>query len=195
MPEAWIHGTPTELLRTIEMASESDWITAVAAAGATITSIVAAIIAARSASAADRSADAAAKTLHRSAVRELVSECHELIEEELRIQSLVIDLKTQLTTLSVFSGSAHNSGIETLKNQFNKDLATAAEATRDAKGLVESPEKLVPASADDLDLWQAKIEAARAKLRPVRESMVRELERISTQNQEARQRRLNGHQA
>lgn len=174
------------------MSSETDWITVAATVGATITSIVAAVVAARSASAADRSADAAAKTLHRSAVRELVSECHELIEEELRIQSLVMDLRTQLNTLSIFSGSYGNSGIEMLKSQLDKDLETAAEGTRDAKGLVKSPEKLVSASDNDLDLWQAKVEAARAKLRTVRESMARELERTSIQNQQSREHSLNG---
>jgi hypothetical protein len=103
-----------------------------------------------------------------------------------------MDLRTQLNTLSIFSGSYGNSGIEMLKSQLDKDLETAAEGTRDAKGLVKSPEKLVSASDNDLDLWQAKVEAARAKLRTVRESMARELERTSIQNQQSREHSLNG---
>jgi len=177
------------------MSSETDWITAAATVGAAITSIVAAVAAVKSASAADRSAEAAAKTLHRSAVRELVSECHELIEEDLRIQSLVKDLSMELMTLSRNSGSYGNSGIEELKKQLATDLETATEGTRDAKRLVESPEELVSASANDLDLWQAKIEASRAKLRTIRESKTRELEKISIQNQQSRERSLNNHKA
>ena len=174
------------------MSTETDWITAVATIGATVTSVVAVFIAAKAASAANKSADFAAKTLHRSAVRELVSECHELIEEELRIKSLVIDLTSELTTLSVFSGSYQNSGIEMLKGQFDKDIANVAEETSEAKALVITPEKLVSASDNDLDMWQAKIEASRASLRTIRESMVRELERLHGQNQQYRERSFSG---
>lgn len=170
------------------MSSETDWITAAATVGATITSIIAAVAAFKSASAANRSAEAAAKTLHRSA---LISECLELIEEDLRIQLLVKDLSVELMTLSRNSGSYGNSGIEELKNQLDTALETAREGSRDAKRLVESPEDLVSASANDLDLWQAKIKASKAKLRTVRESKTRELQKISIQNQQFLERSLN----
>jgi len=173
------------------MSSETDWITAAATVGATITSIIAAVAAFKSASAANRSAEAAAKTLHRSAVRELVSECLELIEEDLRIQLLVKDLSVELMTLSRNSGSYGNSGIEELKNQLDTALETAREGSRDAKRLVESPEDLVSASANDLDLWQAKIKASKVKLRTVLESKTRELQKISIQNQQFLERSLN----
>lgn len=177
------------------MPSETDWITAAATVGGTVVGLILAVIAIRSAFSPDRSAEATLKTLHRSAVRELVSKCHELIEEELRIQLLVTDLRMELMTLSVFSGSYGNSGIEMLKKQLDRDLETATEGTRDAKRLVKSPQELVSASANDLDLWQAKIEASRAKLRTSRESITRELERISIQNQQSRERSLNNRKA
>lgn len=170
------------------MSSETDWITAAATVGATITSIIAAVAAFKSASAANRSAEAAAKMLHRSA---LISECLELIEEDFRIQLLVKDLSVELMTLSRNSGSYGNSGIEELKNQLDTALETAREGSRDAKRLVESPEDLVSASANDLDLWQAKIKASKAKLRTVRESKTRELQKISIQNQQFLERSLN----
>ena len=164
------------------MSTEIDWVTAIAAVGATITSVIAAIIAARSANAADKSADLAAKTIHRSAIRELVSEAHELIEKELRIKSLLIDLTSELNTSSVFSGSYQNSGIEQLKTQFKKDATFVAEKTVDAKALVSAPEKLIDASLIDIDLRQANFEKSRSEIRTIRESMLRELERTRSQN-------------
>ncbi len=177
------------------MSNETDWVTAIATVGATVTSVIAAIIAARSANAADKSADLAAKTIHRSAMRELVSGAHELIEEELRIKSLLIDLTSELTTSSVFSGSYQNSGIELLRKQFEKDAIHAAEKTSDAKALVSTSEKLIDASPNDIDLRLAKIEAYRSDLRTIRESMLRELERIRSQNLQHRERALNGRPA
>lgn len=177
------------------MSTETDWVTAIATLGATVTSVIAAIIAARSANAADKSADLAEKAIHRGAMRELISGAHELIEEELRIQSLLIDLTSELATSSVFSGSHQHSGIEFIRKQSEKDALNAAEKTIEAKALVSAPEKLIGASAIDIDLKQAKIEACRSDLRTIRESMLRELERLRSQNLQHRERALNGRPA
>ena len=168
------------------MSAETDWVTTIAAAVAAVTSVCAAIAAVRSASAADKSTDLAAKTILRSAMRELISGANELIEEELRIKSLLIDLTSELTTLSVFSGSFQNSGIELLKQQFENDAKNVAEKTIDAKAIVSAHEGLIDASLNDIDLRQAKIEACRSDLRTIRESMLRELERIRSQNLQRR---------
>ncbi len=165
------------------MCDSTDWITALATVSATVVSIASAFIAAKSASASQASAEVAAKVLHRSAVRELVAECHELIAEELRIQSLIIELRSEYTSLGVATGSSGGSREKTRKDLLEKDLATAAEKTTEAKSLIEYQAKLFVAADNDLDLMQGRIEAARAELQTIREAMSRQLENLRTQIQ------------
>lgn len=165
------------------MSTESDWVTAIATIGATLVSIVAAFMAAKSASASQASARVAEKVLHRSAMRELVAECYELIAEELRIQSLVIELRSEYTSLFVSSGSLGSSREKMHKDCLERDLVAAAKKTEEAKSLVEDQAKLIAAADYDLDLMQGRIEAARADLQTIREAMSRQLEYVRGQNQ------------
>lgn len=165
------------------MSAEPDLVTAVATIAATLVSVLAVFVAARSASAAKASADVAAKVLHRSAVRELVAECHELIAEELRIQSLAIDLQNEYTSLFIFGGSSGGSREKMHKGLLEKDLIAASEHTKEAKSLIDSQTKLLTAADNDLDLMQGRIEAERAKLQTIREAMSRQLENTRSQNQ------------
>ena len=115
------------------MSSESDWVTSIATVGATLVSIVAAFMAAKSASASQSSAKVAEKVLHRSAMRELVAECYELIAEELRIQSLAIELRSEYTSLFVFSGSFGSSREKMHKDGLERDLVAAAKLRKRRK--------------------------------------------------------------
>jgi hypothetical protein len=163
------------------MSAESDWVSALATAGATVVSIVAAFIAAKSASASQLSAKIAAKVLQRSAMRELVAECHELIAEELRIQSLVIELKSEYSSNFIANGSFGSSRQKVLEDSLEKDLAAAIEQTKEAKSLLKDQASLIAAAGDDLDLMQGRIEAARANLQTIREAMTRQLESLRSQ--------------
>lgn len=170
------------------MSDLADWLTAIATVGATVVSIAAAFIASKSASASQASAEVAAKVLHRSAVRELVTECHELIAEELRIQSLVVELRSEYGSLGVFTGTHGGSREKMYKDGLDKDSANAAEKAKEARALVEDQTKLITAADHDLDLMKGKIEAARADLQTIREAMVRQLENLRAQIQHFRER-------
>lgn len=159
-----------------------DLVIALATVGATLVSVIAVFVAAKSASAAKASADIAAKVLHRSAVRELVAKCHELIAEELRIQSLVIDLRSEYSAPSVLDASSGGEGENIRNDAFEKDLADVAEHTKEARSLIEDTSKLLSAADNDLDLMQGRIEASSAELPTIRESMLRQLESCRSQN-------------
>src|SRR4051812_6023810 len=87
----------------------ADVVSAIAAAVAAIVSILALVVAGRSAAAAKSSADSAAATLRRSAIRELVGLCHEVLAENLRIIDLGGSLKAEYKTLFALSGSSGGS--------------------------------------------------------------------------------------
>lgn len=147
-----------------------------------IATLVAAVAAARSASAAQKSAEVAAKILHRSAVRELISACHELLAEELRVQSLGADLRTELQTLFGFSKTTGGSAEQELKDKLKADLEIASENSKEARKLANDPGGLITASDNDLDQKKARIEAARIVVQNIREKMARDLENIRTKN-------------
>lgn len=170
------------------MSDTPDWITAIATLGATVASIAAAFTAAKSASASKASADVAAKVLHRSAMRELIAECHELIAEEMRIQSLVIELGSEYRSLAVFTNNVGGSRDKILNAALEKDRATATEKTKEARALVDRQGNLALASDHDLDHMQGRIEAAKAELQTIREAMSRQLENLRGQNQQQRER-------
>lgn len=170
------------------MSALTDWVAAIATVGATVVSVAAAFIAAKSASASQVSADVAAKVLHRSAVRELVTECHELIAEELRIQSLVIELRSEYGSLAVSTGTHGGRREKMHKDGLEKDRANAAEKAKEARALVEDQAKLITAADHDLDLMKGRIEAAKADLKTIREAMSRQLENVRAQIVDFRQR-------
>ena len=165
-----------------------DWVTAIATVGATVVSVAAAFIAAKSASASQASAEVAARVLHRSAVRELVTECHELIAEELRIQSLAIELRGEYGSLAVFTGTHGGSREKMYKDGLDKDIANAAKRAKEARALVEDQAKLITAADHDLDLMKGDIEAARTDLKTIREAMARQLENVRAQIQHFREK-------
>lgn len=170
------------------MNDTADWVTAIATIGATVVSVAAAFIAAKSASASQSSAEVAAKVLHRSAMRELVAECHELIAEELRIRSLVTELRSEYTSLSIFTGSHGGSREKMHKDLLEKALAATAEKTKEAKSLVEDQARLIAAADHDLNLMQGRIEASKADLQTIREAMSRQLENVRGQIQHYREK-------
>lgn len=161
---------------------------AVATVGATVVSIFAVIIASKAASAADKSADAALKTLHRSAVRDLVGTCHELVGEDLRIQSLAQELKSEQTALAVFTGNLHGSAYEQMKAKLQSRVEESSNRTTEARALAADHKKLFAASDGDLDQTQARLESSRIVVRNIREDLARELASIGEQNQVYRER-------
>ena len=163
-----------------------DWITVVS----TLASIVSAVASAKSASAAKMSANIADKAIHRTAIREMLLNCHELIAEELRIQSLVNDLKTEYTMLASFTNSLGGSRHQIYINSFDKESAAAANITKTAKRLIENKAGLLDSDDIRLDEMTVEIEGDRIKLKIIRESMSRTLEDIRSQNQLYRDRRV-----
>lgn len=169
--------------------SSAEVVTAVAAVGATIVSILAVVVATRSASAAEKSADVAKIALHRGAIRDLIAACHELIAEELRVQSLANELRSGYTTLAVFTGGVGGSVEKELKGKLEVNVKLAAEKCMEARSLVVEPKRLIKASDDDLDQMHARIESGHIEIRNIREAMTRDLEDIGRQNQAHRDQR------
>ena len=160
----------------------SEIVTVVATIGSVIVAIVSVLIALRSAKAAEHSAVVAAKVLHRSAVRDLVAESNVVIAEELRIQSLVIDLRSQYKSVFVGNGQASGSRKSTVIDQLDKDLVATSALANQAKAIVGGEAHLLGSSENDLDLMQGRIQADRWKLQTVRESMLRHLEQVRTES-------------
>jgi hypothetical protein len=169
------------------MSAEYDLVTIVTNVAILGFGVATAISAAKSASASKDSAEVAAKVLHRSAVRDLVAACHGVIAEELRIQSLVTELKSEYSSLGVFTGSTGGSRQVLFEKQLDRDLSDAADQTKEAKSLLEDPTGLVTATDNDLDLKRVKIEASRVKLQTIREAMARQVESVRSQNQQYRE--------
>lgn len=164
-------------------------IIAASTVAAALISVVTVVMAARSASAAQKSAEVAAKILHRSAVRELISACHELLAEELRVQSLGADLSNALQARAVFLKTTGGNAEQELKDKLKADLEVASENSKEARKLANDPGGLITASDNDLDQKNARIEAARIVVQNIREKMARDLENTRAKNAEHRERR------
>lgn len=165
-------------------------IIAASTVAAVLISVVTVVMAARSASAAQKSAEVAAKILHRSTVRELISACHELLAEELRVQSLGADLRMELQTLFGFSKTTGGSAEQELLKNLKADLEVASENSKEAHKLANDPGGLITASDNDLDQKNARIETARIVVQNIREKMARDLENIRAKNAEHREQRI-----
>lgn len=159
----------------------AETLSTLATLAASIVAVISTLIALRSAKAAEHSAVVAAKVLHRSAVRDLVAESNVVIAEELRIQSLVIDLRSQYKSVFVGNGQASSSRKSTVIDQLDKDLVATSALANQAKAIVGGEDHLLGSSENDLDLMQGRIQADRWKLQTVRESMLRHLEQVRTE--------------
>lgn len=170
--------------------SAADTITALATVGATIVSIIAAVIAGRSAGASERSAIAAERALHRSAVRELIAACHEIVAEDLRVHALVSDIIPEYTTAAVFAGQSGGSIETKLKSAVESMKAKSAELSAEAHSISEGPARLRDASDHDLDQMHIRVGKAQVGIRGMREKLERDLANIRQENAASRDRIL-----
>lgn len=150
-------------------------ISAFAAIVSAFVSILALLIAKQSTGAAKASADIASKVLQRSIVTELLVGCRELVAEELSIQSIVVDLKSAINSHFVANGSYSGTRKDLITNALDKDLVSIASHTQEAKKILTKSAELFAASEADIDLIYCQIEAGRAQLRVIKESMLRRL--------------------
>jgi hypothetical protein len=165
-------------------------LTAIATLAAAVVSVVAVVVAARAASAAEKSADVAVTALHRSAARDLTSTCHEVLAEDLRIHAHAISLRSEATSLGVFSGTSGGSQETNLKGTTDQYIATAAELTSEARTLTEDPGRLLTASDADLDQMAARLDMSRVKLRAIRELLESHVAEARAMNQLYRDKRM-----
>lgn len=165
----------------------ADVVSAIAAIASAAVSIIAVYIAARSAKAAELSADSAAKVLHRSAVRELLVQCNEAVAEEERISSLVIDLRSSISSLTISYGQHGGSREKLQKDKLEQDLAAATDLTSEARKIVGSPSALLSSTSEDLDRTQHAVAIAKLQLAVIRESMERHLQDTRVQIQQQRE--------
>ncbi|MFQ5799449.1 MAG: hypothetical protein ACE5JU_23635 [Candidatus Binatia bacterium] len=93
----------------------------------------------------------AAKALHRGVVRELIGACHELVAEELRVQSLANDLRAEHTALAVFAGGVGGSAERQVKSKVEENAKRAVECSKEGIALVENRRRVIEASDDDID--------------------------------------------
>jgi hypothetical protein len=168
----------------------ADLVTAIATVAAAVVSVVAVAAAFRAASAAEKSAEAAVSALHRGAVRELVGLCHDVLAEDMRIHLAATNLRSDYTTLAVFSGVSGGGQETKLKAGLDGHIAAAKEVAAEAHSLVDDYSKFSQASAPDLDQMSARLSAARMKLRAIRESLEDNLTECRTMNQAYREKKL-----
>jgi len=167
--------------QSLAITVSAEGISAVAAVASAIASVIAIAVARRSAAAADKSADAAARTLRRSAVRELVTLCHEVIAEQLRIDDLAASLRSAYTTLFVLSGASGGSRETTLMSTLDEDVRGAASLAGEATTLGDDLAKLHASSDDDIDQMSTRLVKARTRLRAIRESIEGQLTQTRAQ--------------
>jgi hypothetical protein len=168
----------------------AEYITAWATVGATVVSIVAAVIAGRSAGASERSAVAAERALRRGAVRELVSACHEVVAEDLRLHSLVVDILSEYTAAGVFAGQSGGSVETKLKASVEAMKAKSVELSAEAQKLSADPAPLFDAPDHEVDQIHGRVERARVGVRGLREKLERDLANIRQENAASRDRIL-----
>lgn len=168
------------------MSDKADWISAISTSGATLVSVIATVIAAKAADASRSSAEIAEKVLHRSALRDLITESNALIGEVLFIESLSIDLKSEYSYLATRAGAIGSSRNQVHATAIDKDVSKAKELSREAHIIIADQAKLISASGYDIDLMKGRIESGKIELISIRESMHRQLESIRLQNQKYR---------
>ncbi len=149
----------------------ADGVSAVAATVAAIVSIVAVAAAFRSASAAEQSAAAASSALHRSAIRELILLCHEVLAEDLRLHSIALSMRSEIADLSVYAGMAGGSAQVGLETSVNNYLAAASDLVKEAQAISDDHSKIQQASAQDLDQVAIRVSSSLFKIRSIRESV------------------------
>jgi len=112
-----------------------------------------------------------------------------LVEAQ-RIRSAAQQLSIAYDTLSVFSGSYQNSGIEQSKVKVAALAAQAEEVGKYANLFSDAGAKLRQAPPEEVDRIQLKLSADRAEVITLREELEREAASIEAQNAQYRQRAL-----
>jgi len=170
----------------------AETVSAVAAVASAIVSIVAVAAAYRSASSAEKSATTAVAALHRAAIQELVTLCHEVLAEEFRANRIVSDYRSELNALAVFSGSDGGSAQMKLLTSLENNLSTVHTLVSEAKAIVENHTKLFAASAQDLDQMSSRLGLSRVQLVAIREQLENQLSEMQSQNHLYREKLING---
>jgi hypothetical protein len=147
-------------------------------------------IAKKSAAAAQSSANIAKQVLHRSALRDLVNSCGEVLSEEQRIRSIADDLRGANADLFLFSGSIGGDRDRVYCYQINDSLARASDLAAEAATLHLDSTQLTNSSDDDLDSMFFRVEKARIAIRSIREKLSGDLDGVRAQNQLFREKRM-----
>lgn len=170
----------------------AETVSAVAAVASALVSVIAVAAAYRSASSAEKSATTAAAALHRAAIQELVTLCHEVLAEEFRLNRIASDYQSELRTLSVFSGSAGGSAQKELQTSLENSLSTVPTLVLEATTIAENHTKLYSASSQDLDQMASRLGLSRVQLVAIREPLENQLSEMQFQNHLYREKRING---
>lgn len=168
----------------------ADVASAIGSIAAAIVSVLALGVALRSASAAEKSASVASAALHRSAIRELVGICHEVCAEELRVQTLATALRSEYTSLFVFSGTSGGSQETKLKGALEEHVTSSTQLGSEARSLADDAAKMHIASDADLDQMSARLSSSRMKIRALRESIENQLTEARAMNQIYREKKI-----
>jgi hypothetical protein len=161
----------------------SDAVSTITSVASALISVVAVVIAARSAASAGRSADAATSTLRRTAIRELVGLCNEIVEENLRMFDIATTLNSEYTALFALSGASGSSRETMLKTTLADEQRAADELSKEAVKLADDLDKLHNASNDDIDKMTTRLTKMRSRLRSIRESVERQLNEVTRERQ------------
>jgi len=150
-------------------------ISAAAAVVAAIISVIAVFIASRSAAAAKKSSEIAAAAFQRTAIRELLVTCREVVAENQRIESLCIDLRTEYTGMFNFAGVGGGGAEKQARAVLDRDIENAKALAAEGAALSKDTSSLLASSGPDIDARSTKIGLDLVELRTIRESIERRL--------------------
>lgn len=155
----------------------------VIAFGALIAAIVAMFASFRSAKAAEQSASLAARTLDRLALREIVRASGDAVIEARRIDDLADELRREYRQLFTYNSSSGGSREKLFADEIEKKVSRKKALAEEAERIASDSSSLSAASERDMTLMISRLDGALSQLRPLRESMERELSSIQKDNQ------------
>lgn len=164
-------------------------ISAVAAVVSAVGGAFAAVAAFRSAASAREAQDSAEEAQRRVALREVVATAAQVSIENQRAQGRIQELTLAYNSLSVFSGSSENSGIQLAEASATAKANRALQLLEYSKLFAAGAASLEFAPSADIDRVQVRLSSGLLEVRAIREDLEREHSFIERQCAEHRESR------
>jgi type II secretory pathway pseudopilin PulG len=147
-------------------------------------------ISAQSAAAAKQSADAATRTFRRSAIRDLLGSCQEIIDNERAIHSLADRAASARHDLSRFNGAVGGDRTKIFIDAIEKFREDASKLANKAKRISRDSTTLHNTSDQEVDVSFFELEKTRGEICAIRSELERDLAGILAENHQHRDKIL-----